>query len=73
MTHKRPLVLAGGEQAEQGAVPINLGRLARTRKARLHWRVAIVNAPLPARRLQLDHLDFKQGFPFHPSSMQCGR
>ena len=53
-------MLARGEQAEQSTITINLGGFARGRKARLQWRIAFVNSPLPQRWLQFNYRDFKQ-------------
>jgi hypothetical protein len=55
-------LLARGEQAEQSTIAINLGGFARGRKARLQWRIAFVNPPLPQRWLQFEYRDFKQAW-----------
>jgi hypothetical protein len=67
--------LARGEYAEKSAITINLCGFARGCSARLQWRIALVNSPLPQRWLQFNHRDFEQawlGLLGHPTNMQCG-
>ncbi len=67
--------LARGEHAEKSAITINLCGFARGCSARLQWRIALVNSPLPQRWLELEYLYFKQALvelPGHPRSMQRG-